>query len=105
MKKQKVDKKKNTFRVKTFDTMDETDLFINQLSGDDKSRLVEMETATEEKILHYLQEQEDSIKKAILQKEHELGQLRGLADQYFKKIKILRKELSLKSEYSILPKT
>ncbi len=101
----KVDTDNNHYRVKTFDTMKETnDLLIIRDPRGDKSSLEEMRISSSEEVMFYLQKHEGQMKKAIQESKHELGQLKGLADQYFKKINILREELSAKPVESILPK-
>lgn len=101
----KVDLENNTFRVKTFDTMEETaDLRISRPAGCDKSRLEEMEITTEEKILAYLSEKELSFKKYMLEIEQKLSNLKGIADQYSKKANILRNELHAKIPEGVMPK-
>lgn len=101
----KVDNNNNHYRVKTFDTMDETvDLLINRHSGCDNSRLGEMEITTEEKILDYLSKRETSFKNKILETEGRLRSMKYEAELYSNRADILRQELKPKIPEGIMPK-
>ena len=92
----KVDRRKNSFRVISFDTMKETDdLLINRPEGDDKSSLTEMRQINVEEVEDYfelrkgqLQEQIDRAQVELSKKQHELETYKQRSLEALQKIRV-----------------
>lgn len=102
----KLDKEKNKYRVKTFDTFEETDdLLIERPAGGDPSSLHEMSLTTPKKVFEYLIEQERSFAERTTKLQAELDKAKQKSEDYSKYAQALRKELGNTEPVTVMPVT